>query len=519
MDMLFTFVGNRDPFVEGGEEYGPVLAHLASTGYVRVYIIYTGPEYLERARSVEEIAKRETDNRSFKFIDLALDSPVDYEEIYSKLRRAVKKIGESSDVARAERTVLLDPGTPQMQTSWFLLVKSGEFSARLAQGVPPRFAGGAYKVRTINLDSSVLPTITTAAPASRRGPDILFQSEKPSWAERADEEGPYISFSQTRMIGSSPAFTKALEQAERAAPYDTVTVLLRGATGTGKGLFARYTHEQSPRADKPFTQLNCSAMSSTLIESELFGHRKGAFTGADADRLGKFRSADGGTIFLDEIGDLPPEIQPKLLKVIEEKTLSPVGEDREYTVDVRIIAATNKDLEEEVEAGTFRQDLYERLKQIVIFLPPLGERPEDIPKLVNHFLDKWNRTYNETKKLSAATWDRLLEYDWPGNIREVENVIINLCASCRDGEIGPELLNPALRAGAGAGNDSGGFSVGEITLPESGIDLKAFLHQAERQFFEKALETAGGNRETAARLLGLNGPAFRKACRERFGIE
>ncbi len=515
MNMLFTFVGNRDPFVEGGEEYGPVLAHLASAPYGRVYLSYTGPEYLERARSVEEIAKGETENRNFKFIDLALDSPVDYEEIYGKLRRAVKKIGESSDVACAERTVLLDPGTPQMQTSWFLLVKSGEFTARMVQGVPPRFAGGAYKVRTVDLNSSILPTISTAAPASRGGPNILFQSEKPSSAER--EEGPYISFSQTRMIGSSPAFTKALEQAERAAPYDTVTVLLRGATGTGKGLFARYIHEQSPRGDKPFTQLNCSAMSTTLIESELFGHRKGSFTGADTDRLGKFRSADGGTIFLDEIGDLPPEIQPKLLKVIEEKRLSPVGEDLEYTVDVRIVAATNKDLDAEVEAGSFRQDLYERLKQIVIFLPPLSERPEDIPKLVNHFLDKWNRTYKEAKKLSAACWERLLDYHWPGNIREVENVIINLCASCKDGEIGPEFLNPALRAGAGGGD--GGFSVGEITLPENGIDVKAFLHQAERQFFEKALETAGGNKETAARLLGLNGPAFRKACRERFGIE
>jgi DNA-binding NtrC family response regulator len=194
-----------------------------------------------------------------------------------------------------------------------------------------------------------------------------------------------------------------------------------------------------------------------------------------------------------------------------------VGDDREYYVDVRIVAATNKDLDQEVERGHFRRDLYERLKQIVIFLPPLSERAEDIPKLVYYFLDKWNTAYGESKRLSAACWDHLLDYEWPGNVREVENVIINLCASCKDGEIGPELLNPALRAGAG--NESGGFSVGEFALPESGIDLKAFLHQAERQFFEKAIEMADGNRETAARLLGLNGPAFRKACRERFGIE
>ena len=517
MKILFTFVGNRDPFVEGGEEYGPVLAHLESAAYGRVYLIYTGPEYLERARSVEEIAKGETENRNFKFIDLALDSPVDYEEIYAKLQRAVKKIGGSPDVAGADRTVLLDPGTPQMQTSWFLLVKSGEFAARLLQGVPPRFAGGAYKVRTIDLNSPVLPNISSASPTTGAGTEILFQSEKPFWAEGAEEEDSCISFAQTEIIGSSPAFRDALGQAKRAAPYDTVTVLLRGATGTGKGLFARYIHHRSPRTHKPFTQLNCSALSSTLVESELFGHKKGAFTSAAADRLGKFRSADGGTIFLDEIGDLPPEVQPKLLKVIEEKSLSPVGDDREYTVDVRIIAATNKNLEEEVEEGRFRRDLYERLKQIVIFLPPLSERPEDIPKLVSHFLDKWNRTYGESKKLSAPCWEILLGYEWPGNVREVENVIINLCASCRNGEIGPELLNPALRAGAGGEAD--GFPVGEITLPENGIDLKAFLHQAERQFFEKALETAGGNKETAARLLGLNGPAFRKACRDRFGIE
>jgi hypothetical protein len=353
--VLLSFVGNRDPYVENTEELGPVLSLLQARPFARVFLFCTGPDYLERARMVEQAASGFRDQASrFTAVALELDSPVDYAEIFVKLRRSVEELVAGLEGGPRNLSVLLDPGTPQMQTAWFLLVRSGLLAARLLQGVPPRFAGGTYKVREVDLSAGVLPEVrppearssAMAAPlADYAAAEVAPPFPADEVAEPPRGPGPeaVVLRGGERLVGQSPGFLQALEQAQRIAAYD-ITVLILGETGTGKGLLARYIHESSARAAYPFVAVNCATIAPALAESELFGHLKGAFTGADRDRPGKFRSADGGTVLLDEVGDLPPEIQPKLLRTLEERTVIPVGADAEVRVNVRILAATNQDL-------------------------------------------------------------------------------------------------------------------------------------------------------------------------------
>lgn len=510
--ILFSFVGNRDPYNDRGEdEYGPLLSHLQTVPYNRCYLICTGPEYYERARTVEEIARETTETGKFNFINLDLKSPVDYEEIYTKLKDALDRVMEQLPAGHTEHTVLLDPGTPQMQTVWFLLVKSGHFRARLVQGVPPRFAAGVYKVKEVNLESSVLPDIVL--PDNKEtGPVISHQPNLKDFEESPGDR--WISGTRLRIIGKSESFLKTFEVAGRYAGYN-VNVLIFGETGSGKGIFAQYIHEHSLRREKPMMEINCSAIPDSLVESELFGYVKGSFTGADRDRLGLFRTADGGTVFLDEIGDLPKQIQPKLLKVIEDNVLTPVGADKPVPVDVRIIAATNISLEEKIESGDFRRDLYERLNQVSLTIPPLREREEDIADLAETFLSEWNREYGEEKTIATECFDYFLQYPWPGNVRELRNAVQTLCAKSRDGLCTPEML-PSRVLSYFREHDAEGPA--EVSIPENGIDVKAVLYDLEKRFYEEALKKAEGNGEKAAKLLGINGAAFRKACRERFEL-
>ncbi len=526
--ILLSFVGYRDPHPEGSEEYGPLLSLLELRKFDRVVLFCTGGDYLERARSVQQIVEIDDPAVQFSFVNFELDSPVDYEEIYTALRTATAQVLRSVEHRSPQLSVLLDPGTPQMQTSWFLLVGAGEIDATLLQGVPPRFAGGVYKVKEIRLDSGVLPEIRTPQNAqSKAGRSRSTRSTVRS-RERGDGELAIVSAPQAtewlntggvNIVGRAKVFTDVLEKAARVAQYD-ISILIRGETGTGKGLVARLIHSKSSRVGSAFLALNCSAIAASLAESELFGHVKGAFTGAATDRLGQFRAADGGTIFLDEIGDLPLDLQPKLLRVLEEKVVVPVGQDTPVPVDVRVIAATNKELEEMIEQGTFRRDLYERLNQTTLLLPPLRERPEDIRLLVERFLGDWNARYHEAKEIEPEALDCLCRYSWPGNVRELENAIIAICASARTDRIGPELLPPAIAPQRGSTNTTDSIGLlGDLRLPEEGVNLRALLSNAERSLYEKALERTSGNAEQAASLLGISGHAFRKAWRERFGKE
>ena len=266
-----------------------------------------------------------------------------------------------------------------------------------------------------------------------------FKSGNQDWKARRFE----------RIIGSSPALESVLEQVERVAPTDS-TVLIQGETGTGKELIAYAIHNISSRCGRPLIRLNCAAIPLDLLESELFGHEKGAFTGAIAQKMGRFELADKGTLFLDEVGDIPPALQPKLLRVLQEQEFERLGSARTHKVDVRLVAATHRDLAEMVNHGEFRSDLYYRLNVFPVLLPPLRERREDIPTLVTHFVEIYGRRIGrQIGSIPPATMSALTSYQWPGNIRELQNLIERAVILSNDGVLPNPLLtvvvSPLLR--------------------------------------------------------------------------
>jgi DNA-binding NtrC family response regulator len=314
------------------------------------------------------------------------------------------------------------------------------------------------------------------------------------------------SVQRDSIVGRSDKMENVFRLVERVAPARS-TVLITGESGTGKELIAKAIHEASPRADKPFVVVNCSNIPSELLESELFGHTKGAFTGAVAAKKGLFEVADGGTIFLDEIGDLRPEIQVRLLRVIQEREFTPLGETTPTQVDVRIIAATNVDLRDAVKNGTFREDLYYRLSVVPIELPSLRERREDILPLAQHFIRKYNeenaRTVSET--LSPEVLSLLENYYYPGNVRELENIIERAVVIAPTDEITVECLRPEVRNPELAQKmikSSEGTS-GDIDISR-GVNFYEAVKKFEIDLIQRALDQTGGHQSRAARLLGLN---------------
>jgi DNA-binding NtrC family response regulator len=298
------------------------------------------------------------------------------------------------------------------------------------------------------------------------------------------------------LIFSAPAMSKLAVLIQRIAPRD-VTVLLTGESGTGKERVAEALVSASRRADKPFLRFNCAALTAELAEAELFGHTKGAFTGAVRARPGLFREADGGTILLDEIGELPATIQAKLLRVLQEGEVRPVGEDHSVKVDVRIIAATHRDLMQMSAEGKFREDLYYRLKVVLLRIPPLRERPEDIPILARHFLAEFSRRFGVGPyKLTPSLLERLNAHPWPGNVRELENALESVVALSQGSELDLSLL-PEGRVAAAAVD-----AVPPVESPHA--DLKARVDAYERGIIVAALEGSRGNRSLAARNLGIN---------------
>src|SRR5918998_2838651 len=250
------------------------------------------------------------------------------------------------------------------------------------------------------------------------------------------------------IVGEGEALRSVLDLARKVARHPS-TVLISGESGTGKELVARLVHRASPRAAAPFVAVNCGAIPEALLESELFGHAKGAFTGATAERLGLFEEADGGTLFLDEIGELPAALQVKLLRALQEGEVRRVGDNQPRTVDVRVVAATSRDLEAETAAGRFRSDLYYRINVVHLHLPPLRERREDIPDLVRHFLDAYNRRFGlAVRRVSPEAMRMLMDYPWPGNVRELENVVERALVLADGPEVVAEHLHPALRTTA-----------------------------------------------------------------------
>jgi len=345
---------------------------------------------------------------------------------------------------------------------------------------------GAFNYLQKPLDLAHLRVITEKASAAAR-----LRHANVELRRRLDER-----FGFEGVIGSSPLMNSVIDRLKRIAPTDA-SVLIQGETGTGKELVAQAIHQNSPRKNKPFVALNCAALSENILESELFGHVKGAFTDASTDRIGKFEYAHGGTLFLDEVGDMPLATQIKLLRVLESGEITRVGSNDPMRVNVRILSATNTNLEDAIAAGTFRSDLYHRLKVVTISLPRLTERAQDIPLLVEHFIRQFAKRHHKAiKSISTAARLKLMAYDWPGNVRQLRNTIESMVVVDYDGvldldDLPTELAGPAPAATMVGGDGSPAGLVGKT------------LTEIERLAITETLRFTGGNREQAAEMLGI----------------
>ncbi len=304
-----------------------------------------------------------------------------------------------------------------------------------------------------------------------------------------------------RIIGQDPSMRQLFDLINGVARSNTSTVFLRGETGTGKDLVAGVIHYNSDRAHKPFMNITCTAISETLLESELFGHEKGAFTDARMQKKGLLELADGGTVFLDEVGDMPPVLQAKLLHFLENRRFRRVGGTQEIAVDVRVIAATNRDIEKAIEEGRFRQDLLYRLNVVPIYLPPLRERGDDVILIAQHFINQYAREFKKPiARVEDSAFEKLRRYSWPGNVRELRNVIERAVLLCRG-----EVLtgNDIVVGGAPQAREQDDLT--GLNLPPGGLDF----HQLENKLLRQALAQAGGNQTKAAKLLNLSRDTFR----------
>ncbi len=352
---------------------------------------------------------------------------------------------------------------------------------------------GAYDYLEKNFDIEELK-LTVRDALKRKG---VEQVHEPSFNAALDGA---VSFGN--MIAKSKEMLKVFALIRKVA-NTPANVLILGESGTGKELVARAVHDMSERKGKAFVAINCGGIPETLLESELFGYMKGAFTGAYADRPGLFEVAKGGTIFLDEIGELPVILQVKLLRAVQEKTFRRVGGSEDIRVDVRIISATNQDLSQKVKDGAFREDLFYRLNVIPIQMPPLRKRKEDIPILARHFIEKYSRQFGkEIRKISSYALELLMDYQFPGNVRELENIIERSVAMEQSNIILPENL--VLSGGAKEEQNKGL----DLELPDEGINLDAEMARLERQLIEKALQKAKGTKTKAAQLLNMSRDAL-----------
>ena len=303
-----------------------------------------------------------------------------------------------------------------------------------------------------------------------------------------------------KLIGQALAMRQLFDTLRRLETIDAPTVLLNGESGTGKDIIAHAIHQAGPRSGGPMMEVDCASLPEQLIESELFGHERGAFTDARERKKGLFEVARGGTIFLDEIGEMTPQTQAKLLRALENRTFRRVGGTTPIRLDASVIAATNRDLKSEVGKGNFREDLYFRLAVIQLEVPPLRERREDIPLLVQHFVQRFNRDFRKNvAEVSGEAMRRLQDYSWPGNVRELRNVIERIVILEADDRITDDQLPPEIRYGRKATTASG------FVLPEEGVDLEA----VERSFIQQAMDRTNGNQSAAARLLGISRYALR----------
>lgn len=463
---------------------GPIAQALDAREFDEVVLLsnYTG-ERKKQASSYLRWVKQRT-NSKVLLQQVTLDDPTNFSGIYEIADAALTALNASN--ARREFTFHLSPGTPMMSACWVILGKT-KYPARLIQSSQNR---GVYD-SGIPLD--IAAEFIELIPELLRQPDANLEQRSAG----ASPEAP--GFGDIIYKGKSMA--EVIQRARRLT-VRSVSVLIEGESGTGKELLARAIHEEGPRRGQPFVPVNCGALPANLVESLLFGHKKGAFTGATEQEVGYFRSADHGTLFLDEVGELPLDAQVKLLRALQEKQITPVGEAKSRKVDVRVIAATNRNLVDECRQGRFREDLFYRLAVAVVRLPPLRDRKGDLSPLIEQLLEKANdaaaneEPKYERKVLSAGAKNLLLQHQWPGNVRELENTLMRATVWTRGAKVTEADIRASLLGEAvGIAADK---PIGE------GFKLDDELDAIARRYLERALKQTNHNKARAAELLGLN---------------
>jgi transcriptional regulator with PAS, ATPase and Fis domain len=536
--ILFAFVDPKDPFmpspIAGEKEPGPVLSILSARRFDFLFLFFTS-----HTRSNAEETRREVGMRyprcHVHLHKIRASDPKDYSSLMGNLAREVREIVRTSrDV---ENSVCVSSGTAEMRAAWFLLNAMGVLPGTLLQvGSPAQPLFGSANVKEVRTDTPSWSSLRDllmpmeyfhtlhslqdiradrdaieSVQAERTDDYTFMRRTLPPMArerERTARVGEVVTphpqleeaLQEIGIVVTSASLRFAVERAAIAAPA-TVPVLLLGETGTGKELFARLVHRLSERAGKTMVVVNCAAIPKDLAESHLFGHTKGAFTGAHAPSKGVFGKADGGTVFLDEIGELPLEIQAKLLRVLEQGTFTQLGTATEIRVDVRVIAATNRSLERDVTDKHFRQDLYYRLNVARLELPSLRSRRADVRQLATAFLDRTNQRRATPVSLSKDALLRLEQYDWPGNVRELQNVIESSVLFARTPVLGPDdlIITPS---------DGHSDPFAHLPDPFDGFSIDAYLSQVRKQLILRALQASGGNQVQAARLLGVSKQAI-----------
>lgn len=489
-EVLLTFTGFHDPYAKGlvgqDEQPGPILSLIQAKPFDRV-ILFSTPNTTDVTGATVAAIEAMRLKIAVEVREVPLGDPTDYFAILRGLR------GHIRDIVQRHRdgvfSVAVASGTPQMHACWVLLAASGEIPAQILHVRPPRFVTKDRPlVSQIDLAAEDFPTVRAKIAAM----------EAPG-GRPVDLE---MSIQQLGIVGDHPAMKASLEAAAALAASD-VPILIHGETGTGKELFARLVHRLSGRPAECFVALNCAAIPENLVESILFGHKKGAFTGAASDQPGKFDLAHKGTLFLDELAELPTPTQAKLLRVLQDGLVEPVGAKTPHKVNVRIVAATNKHIGRAIKQGKFREDLYYRLNVGEIALPPLRDRRSDIPKIALSILDRINATLRSPKRLSQAALARLQTHDWPGNVRDLQNVIERSARLSRSEILDADdllITEPVTYADP----------LDALPEPHPGFSMEEYIGSARKQLFLRALEIAGGNQSEAARLLGVTPQAVHK---------
>lgn len=489
MDILLTFTGFHDPYFKGlvdqEEQPGPILSLLSTRCFDHIYLFDT-PSTQRITKETKDAIEKIHRQSDVYILEINLNDPTNYREILRGIRSHLGFLIEKYVSARF--FIAVASGTPQMHACWLLLAASGEIPARILHVRPSQ-----YVTKENPLVSEVDLTL-------REFPAVRFEDASIS----AQEDGANADSirKQLGIIGDHFSVQRALEVGAMLASSQA-PVLIFGETGTGKELFARYIHLLSGRPRETFVTVNCAAIPENLVESLLFGHKKGSFTGAINDQVGKFDTADRGTLFLDELGELPLPAQAKLLRVMQDGLVEPIGQTRPHKVNVRVVGATNRDLRRLVQHGKFREDLFYRLNVGEITLPPLRERRSDIPKLSLHILDRLNGSLKRPKRLSAAALSRLQSHNWAGNVRDLENVIERSIRLCRNDVLNADdllIAEPVTYADP----------LDALPEPREGFSLDEFIGSARKLMILKALEMANGNQSQAARLLGVTPQAVHK---------